>query len=233
MIDNLKNLYDDKDKSYYGYARTEIISLIPGRGLKVLDIGCGKGATLMELKKSGKAAQAVGIEINQEAAAAAGPLLDDVIVGNIEDLVINYPAGHFDVIIMADVLEHLVDPWSAISKVRRHLDKDGLLIASLPNLREFSTISALLFQGDFRYAGAGILDRSHLRFFCKKNMVELFRDGFEITEIRSIPELAKGEMAWLNKLTCRIFEEFLVTQYIIVARNKTASAPIPGGTKDG
>jgi hypothetical protein len=108
-----------------------------------------------------------------------------------------------------------------------------MVIASLPNIREFGTLRYLLFKGDFRYAEAGILDRTHLRFFCRKNMVELFQDDFEITEIKSIPELAQGEMAWLNKLTFRIFEEFLVTQYIIVARNRALPGPIPEGGKDG
>lgn len=214
------NLYDDKNKAYYGYIRTDIMSSIPGKGLKVLDIGCGEGTTLVELKKSGKAAEAVGIEINEGVIAATRHLLDNVIIGNIENIEINYPDGYFDVIIMADVLEHLVDPWGAVRKIKRYLGKEGILIASIPNIREFSIMRSLLVKGDFRYADAGILDRTHVRFFCRKNMVELLKNDFEILEIKTIPELVKGEMAWLNKLTLRKFEEFFVIQYIFVARNK-------------
>ncbi|MBU1575612.1 MAG: hypothetical protein KJ869_00205, partial [Candidatus Edwardsbacteria bacterium] len=112
----------------------------------------------------------------------------------------------------------------AIRKIKRYLGKEGILIASIPNIREFKTICTLFFKGDFRYAEAGILDRTHLRFFCRKNMVELFVNDFEIMEIKSVPELLKGEMAWLNKLTLRKFEEFFVIQYIIVARNKVLPA---------
>jgi len=225
MTDRMEKLYGGKDRSYYAYARTEIMSLIPGRGLKVLDIGCGQGATLAELKRSGKASVAVGIEINREAVSEAEKLLDDVIIGNVENLEIKYPEGYFDVIIIADVLEHLVDPWGTIKKLKKHLAPDGIMISSLPNIRQFGALSRLLFKGDFRYAEAGIMDRTHLRFFCKKNMAELFQDGFEITGIKSIPELAKGELAWLNRLTLRLFEEFMVIQYVIVARNKAPAGP--------
>jgi 2-polyprenyl-3-methyl-5-hydroxy-6-metoxy-1,4-benzoquinol methylase len=233
MTDRMEELYGGKQRSYYAYARTEIAALIPGRGLKVLDVGCGQGATLAELKRSGKASVAVGIEINREAVAEAGKLLDGVIIGNIENLEINYPQGYFDVIIMADVLEHLVDPWGTVKKLKKHLAPDGIMVASLPNIRHSGALGRLLFKGDFGYAEAGIMDRTHLRFFCKRNMVELFHDGFEITGIKTVPELAKGELAWLNRLTLRVFEEFMVIQYIIVARNKALPGPVPGGMRDG
>ena len=64
-------------------------------------------------------------------------------------------------------------------------------------------------------------------------MAELFQDGFEIIEIKTVPELLRGEMARLNRLTLRIFEEFLVTQYIIAARNKILPDPTPEEGKDG
>lgn len=233
MKDRTGNLYDAKDRAYYAHARTDITALVRGRGLKVLDVGCGRGATLAGLKRSGQAALAVGVEINPEAAGEAGRLLDEVIVGNIENLELKYPGGYFDLIIMADVLEHLADPWGALRKLKKYLAPDGMVIASLPNFREFGTLRRILFHGDFQYTEAGTLDRTHLRFFCKKNMVELFREGFEITEIKTVPELLKGEVALFNRLTFRLFEEFLVIQYLIAARNKTLSGQAPGGSRNG
>lgn len=214
----MAELTANPDAAYYRHCRADIIAAIPGRGLKVLDIGCGEGATLIELKRSGVAAEAVGVEANGRAIAANRRLLDAVIIGDIEAIDLPYDAGHFDVIIMADVLEHLIDPWSVLRKVRRYLRPAGVFIASLPNIREFSVVRSLLVHGDFRYADAGILDRTHLRFFCRKNMVELVGGAFEIVAIRRVPELARGEVAWFNRLTFRLFEEFLVLQYIIVAR---------------
>jgi 2-polyprenyl-3-methyl-5-hydroxy-6-metoxy-1,4-benzoquinol methylase len=233
MNDRRENLYGVKDGSYYAHARADITALVKGTGLKVLDVGCGTGATLAGLKRSGQAAVAVGVEINPEAVRQAGPLLDEVITGNIENLELKYPGGYFDLIILSDVLEHLVDPWGTLRKLKIHLAPQGMVIASLPNFREFHVLGPLLFRGDFKYAEAGILDRTHLRFFCKKNLVELFSEGFEITEIKTVPELLKGEVAWFNRLTFRIFEEFLVIQYLIAARNKATPGQAPGGGKNG
>lgn len=233
MNDRTENFYNAKDPGYYAHARSDIAALIRGQGLKVLDVGCGRGATLAGLKRSGQAALAVGIEINPEAAREAQARLDRVIVGNIESLELDYPEGHFDLIMMADVLEHLVDPWGTLNRLKRYLAPRGMVIVSLPNLREFHTLNRLVFSGDFRYDQAGIMDRTHLRFFCKKNMLDLFRKGFEIKEIRTVPELKKGEMALFNRLTLRLFEEFLVIQYIIAAQNTGLSSPAPKGGRDG
>jgi 2-polyprenyl-3-methyl-5-hydroxy-6-metoxy-1,4-benzoquinol methylase len=233
MNDRTQKFYNAKDRAYYAHARTDITAMVQGRDLKVLDVGCGQGATLLELKRSGQAAVVVGVEINPEAAREAGYLLDWVIVGDIENLDLNYPNGYFDLIILSDVLEHLVDPWSTLKKLKKYLAHEGRVIASLPNLREFGTIRRLLFQGDFKYSQAGIMDKTHLRFFCKKNMVELFQDGFEITEIKTVPELLRGEVALFNRLTFRIFEEFLVIQYIIEARNKIIPGQAPEGGRNG
>jgi len=233
MNDRTQNFYDAKDRAYYAHARTDITAMVRGRGLKVLEVGCGMGATLIELKRSGKAAVAVGVEINPEAVRETRHLLDEVIVGNIENLELKYPGGYFDLIILSDVLEHLVDPWGTLKKLKKHLTPEGRVIASLPNLREFGTIRRLLFQGDFKYSEAGIMDKTHLRFFCRKNMVELFNDGFEIEEIKTIPKLLRGEVALFNRLTFRIFEEFLVIQYIIEARNKIIPGQAPEGGRNG
>ena len=70
---------------------------------------------------------------------------------------LKYPEGYFDLIILSDVLEHLVDPWGILRKLKKYLAPEGMVIASLPNFREFGTLSQLIFKGDFKYAEAGIL----------------------------------------------------------------------------
>jgi SAM-dependent methyltransferase len=174
------------------------------------------------MKETGIAREAVGIEMDRGAAAAARKVLDRVVVGDIERIAPGFQNGYFDVVIMADVLEHLVDPWLAVKKAKRYLAKGGIFIASIPNIREYNSLFNIVIKGDFRYSDAGIMDRSHLRFFCRKNMLKMIGDVFRILEVRTVPELARGEAALFNRLTLRLFEEFLVLQYIIVACNESS-----------
>ena len=215
------DLYTEKEKSYFTNIRYDIKKLIPeNKSNKILEIGCGNGSTLLELKNSNKARYIVGIDIvnlNQE------EQLDKFICCNIEEQVNNLPFSKdfFDVIICADVLEHLVDPWKVLQELKMYLNPDGLLIASIPNIRELKTMVTIFLKGDFRYEDTGILDKTHLRFFCKKNVITLFECvGFDIKKIY-------GNMGrkrkLLHKLSFGVLEEFLVTQYLIVAQKATKS----------
>src|SRR6185436_7844996 len=78
-----------------------------------------------------------------------------------------------DCIVCADVLEHLRDPERALRLLLRYLAPDGLLVASIPNVRHASVLLPLLVEGRFRYQDEGILDRTHLRFFTLHEIVEL------------------------------------------------------------
>ncbi|KNY29647.1 class I SAM-dependent methyltransferase [Pseudobacteroides cellulosolvens] len=216
----MANLYDSKDKSYYAHVRNDIICMIPGTGHKILEIGCGCGATLIELKKTGIASEVVGIEINPHTIRHNEALLDKTIVGNIETMELEFPENYFDIIIMADVLEHLVNPWEVLKKVKRYLSKSGYIVTSVPNIREFSTMKTIFLKGDFRYEEAGIMDKTHLRFFCKKNIMELLSKDYDIERVETFPELKIGKKALLNRLTFRKLEEFLVIQYICLAKYK-------------
>ena len=122
------------------------------------------------------------------------------------------------------MLEHLVDPWAAVEKISRYLKKDGLLIVSIPNLREWRTIFSILFKGDFGYQPeGGIMDRTHLRYFCKKNVYQLL--SIPILSIiyckpnfmlKIIPEFRNRRI--FNLLTFRVLEDFLTVQYLFIAR---------------
>ena len=76
---------------------------------------------------------------------------------------------------MGDVIEHLSYPWQALEKVKELLKPKGEIIASIPNILNIETISKLL-SGGFRYEKAGVLDRTHLRFFTKREMLKMFED---------------------------------------------------------
>ena len=171
-----KGYYLNKEKRYFSNIRMDVISLLPpGPGQKILEIGAGGGDTLLYIKENKLAGEVMGVELlrlpdsNQQ-----HPLIDKFQVADIEKEAINAPEEHFDIIICADILEHLADPWATVNRISRHLKKGGRLIASIPNIRECKTLFRVIFLGDFRYdTRGGIMDSTHLRFFCKKNIRQL------------------------------------------------------------
>src|SRR5690349_3563161 len=105
----VENFYAEKEAAYFGLARTDIASLLPDRADRVLEIGCGTGATMRWLRGQRNIQYAVGIEIRPEAAVKARDVFDLVLTGNVETLDIQ--DANFDLVVILDVLEHLIDPW--------------------------------------------------------------------------------------------------------------------------
>ena len=152
--------------NYYANIRWEIFDLIPKKNeQKILEIGCGNGATLGKLKKEGYASWTMGIEQNPDCENEASENdVDRFIRGDIEK--INNPFSEtFDVIMFLDVLEHLFDPWKVFNNTSRLLNNRGIIIVSIPNIRNLSLLSKLIFKGRWDYEDSGILDRTHIRFF--------------------------------------------------------------------
>lgn len=220
--------YTAKESTYFSNIRMDIISLIPlNPAQKILEIGAGAGNTLLFIKESNLAKEVMGIELMEIANSNQNnPLIDKFQIANIEHENIQAPDEYFDIIICADVLEHLVDPWSIIDKVSRCLKKDGLLIVSIPNIREWKTLGKVIFQGDFSYqSSGGIMDKTHLRFFCKKNIYQMLNTPVLSTiyskpnfMLKVVPEGKKRRI--FNLLTFRLFEDFLAIQYLFIARKK-------------
>jgi 2-polyprenyl-3-methyl-5-hydroxy-6-metoxy-1,4-benzoquinol methylase len=221
-----KDHYSVKSKEYFSNIRLDIISLIPiNPEQKILEVGAGTGNTLVYIKENNIAKEVMGVELmkipgsNQE-----NSLIDKFQIGNIENEDILASEEYFDIILCADVLEHLVDPWSAVDKISKYLKKGGLLIISIPNLREWKTLFKIIFKGEFNYkTDGGIMDRTHLRFFCKKNVSNLLttdhlkpvysKPNFML---RAVPEGKKRKL--MNLLSFRLFQDFLTVQYLFIAK---------------
>src|SRR5258708_16594754 len=125
---SLADAYGDKPASYFQGARHDIVSdLPPSPTLSILEIGCGIGATLSLAKRQCKASLTVGVEVDPVSAAMAREPVDAIIEGNIESVELPFPPSHFDVLIMSEVLEHLIDPWATLRKLRPFLRVGGLL----------------------------------------------------------------------------------------------------------
>lgn len=216
------NYYSDKANVYFTRPRKDLISFLPERtGLKILEIGAGGGDTLIELKQSGKASEVTGIELFAlDGTYQNNALIDRFIVGNIEEIKPDLRTNYFDAILFGDVLEHLLDPWSVVKNVSGFLKPGGLLIASIPNIRSRQAFKKIFLEGDFGYTSEGLFDKTHYRWFCKKNMIHLLTPtSFELVSVTSNLELKKGSgTRILNRLTGRFFEEFLTVQFITVTR---------------
>jgi 2-polyprenyl-3-methyl-5-hydroxy-6-metoxy-1,4-benzoquinol methylase len=160
-------------------SQTHVV-LLTGEGKDVLEVGTATGATTRVLKERG--CRVTGVEVDPDAAERARPHCERMLVGDIEamDLAEAFGAQRFDVIIFADVLEHLVHPERILADVRGLLSADGAVVASIPNVAHASVRLALL-AGRFDYTDRGLLDRTHLRFYTRGTVDELFRDtGYAI-----------------------------------------------------
>lgn len=221
MNNNLDNLYAEKTTDYFDSVRREIIDLIQGQEHRILDIGCGRGATARELKRTLKAEIVYGIELVESMAKVASEHMDKVLRGSIEEMDLPFEEQFFDYVIAADVLEHLIDPWQTLRRVTRYLKQDGQIIASVPNVQNWKIIRDLVLKGDWKYTKHGLLDRTHLRFFTEKTFLSLLRNaGFDQIEI--IPAFALKNSARLaratNRLTFGSLKGFLSHQYYARAR---------------
>jgi len=174
-----------QDPIYFSHARPEILALIPDSARRVLDVGCGAGR-LGDALKARQQAEVWGIELNDQAAELARQRLDQVVVGDVETLDVDFEPATFDAVVCGDIVEHLREPDRLLRRAREWLAPDGCLIASIPNVRHHSVVCSLL-QGNWTYELAGLLDRTHLRFFTRREIEKLFvRAGFAIEGMWSI-----------------------------------------------
>lgn len=147
-----------------------------------------------------------------------------MIVGNIEEINLEdyFAPNSFDCIVLADILEHLINPWKVLKNLVTLLKNEGLVVASIPNVRHYSTIANLLFKGYWPYRRRGIHDVNHLRFFALKNIREIFNgSGLLNVQIERNYRIIERPHK-LNKISKYFafppFREFITFQYLIAAR---------------
>ncbi|HET9956843.1 MAG TPA: class I SAM-dependent methyltransferase [Polyangiaceae bacterium] len=177
---------------YYEHPRPEVVDCVPLSARNVLDVGCASGALGHSLKLARPEVQVRGVEPVAAQAERARAVLDDVLHGGADDpLPSHWPAP--ECVIFADVLEHLVDPWSTLRRYRSILKPGGTLVASIPNVAHRVVLRGL-FRMRWDYTDFGILDRTHLRFFTRDTAVELVEScGFQIRSIgRTTEGLGRG-----------------------------------------
>jgi hypothetical protein len=114
----------------------------------------------------------------------------------------------------------MVDPWGMLRMIQTKLAPDGVIVASMPNLRHFPVMKALMVDADFRYVQEGILDRTHLRFFTRKGMRRLFEEcGLSVVRMEGI-NWTSVPAYWgiINRLAGRVFDDTYYLQFAIQAK---------------
>ncbi|MFI5626373.1 class I SAM-dependent methyltransferase [Nocardioides sp. NPDC051685] len=155
-----------------------------GSGKRVLDVGCWTGEIGRILTERGFVV--TGIEIDPEAASLAEKVLERVVVADLDATPLTeiVEPGSFDVVIFADVLEHLADPRAALEQARDLLAPGGRVVISIPNVTHGSIRLALL-QGRWKTTDTGLLDRTHIKFYSRAGLLELFAEaGYAIEDLR-------------------------------------------------
>lgn len=173
--------------------RADMAKHLPPGAKIVLDVGCNTGR-LGEYLKTLDVEKVVGIDATPHAIEVSKQYEDEVHLINVETDDLPYTDKYFDAIFYGDVLEHLRSPWNVLRRYRRYLKDDGVIIASIPNAGHFSIIGKLL-RGNLHYEDAGILDRTHLRFFTRDSAARMFEDcGYKILQIKPNIDYQNGRV---------------------------------------
>jgi SAM-dependent methyltransferase len=160
----------------------DLLRLIPPNARTIIEIGCSSGALAREYKKTNSQCRYVGIEVMPQYAQLAQRHCDAVYQSDIEgvdeeSIRASLPG---DCWIFGDSLEHLRDPWALLTKIRHTIVADGCVVACIPNAQHWS-VQARLNCGGFRYEQSGLLDKTHLRWFTRITIIEMFLGaGFRI-----------------------------------------------------
>jgi 2-polyprenyl-3-methyl-5-hydroxy-6-metoxy-1,4-benzoquinol methylase len=194
-------------------------------GLRLLDLGAAGGHLGRALRD--RCAFLAAVEPDPATPADSRAVYDDWRTA--DALTAGTWEKSFDVVVCADVLEHLVRPEDLLSRIAGWLAPGGRLFVSLPNVANASVRGALIL-GRFRYADRGILDRTHLRFFTRATGRELLEAaGFRVDAIRptampyelALPALGRapwrGPVRALASGTARVWPTLFAYQFVYEA----------------
>lgn len=180
----------DLKGAYHDHPRHELLRLLERPPRRVLDVGCATGATGELIKAAWPEAHVTGIELNRAAAERAKSRIDQVLGEKLEDIdfaAAGITLGSLDCVILADVLEHLYDPWDALLRIKPLLAEDAQVLVSLPNARNLWLINELA-SGRFSYTSEGLLDITHIRWFTRTEMEKMLREtGYRVLKSGRTP----------------------------------------------
>jgi SAM-dependent methyltransferase len=232
---------NEPSSTYYGHVRTEVLDLLPVAPRRLLDVGCGRGATAAAAKLRWPGLETSGIELVPAVAERARQVFDRVVEGSAESLdLVGAGIADVDAVLLADVLEHMVDPWTFLERLRAALTPDATVVASIPNVATMWLLDQLA-RGRFEYEAEGLLDATHLRFFTRASIAEMFErakyrierwgrrpDGRNDVLLgryflgRRLPSplagMVIGKRVVVRRVDAERFEDLRTSQFLVVAR---------------
>jgi len=211
---------DEKPVNYYQNLRPEMLAFIPAGARRLLDVGCGEGYFAQQLKQAGNA-EVWGIEVVEARALVAVDRLDKVLVGDVATLIPQLPESFFDVVVFNDVLEHLLDPFDVLARIKICLTPQGVVVSSIPNIRYYPTFYDLLAYCEWEYEESGILDSTHLRFFTERSIRKMYeRRGYEVLRQEGINKMEHMPRRYrvANRLFHHRFWDMQFVEFATVAR---------------
>lgn len=156
---------------------TDLLNLMPADVRRVVEVGCMHGAMARLCRELHPSVHYLGIDIDPEYARVAAQFCDETLGADIESLTESAFRALFpsDCWVFGDCLEHLRDPWRIMRMVRESIDPDGCVLICIPNAQHWS-VQMRLATGQFRYEDSGLLDRTHLRWFTRATLLEMFAE---------------------------------------------------------
>jgi SAM-dependent methyltransferase len=176
----------------------DLLALMPPRARHVVEVGCMHGALAEAVRAANPAVRYTGIDIDPDYASVAASRCDLALAGDIEAFDEAAFGALFpsDCWVFGDCLEHLRDPWRVVRAIRERIDAGGCLVACIPNGQHWS-VQMRLASGLFRYEDSGLLDRTHVRWFTRITMIEMFvQAGWRIDRAlaRRLPAVPPREL---------------------------------------
>ncbi len=210
--------YGSKSDGYFAGVRRDFLDLLsPSGSARILEIGCGAGETGAAAIAAGLCESYHGVEIAPQAAKVARTRLTEVLEGNVEQLELPWADQSFDAVLMSEVLEHLIDPWAVVERVAAKLKPGATVLASSPNVAQFSVLSGLL-KDRWELTETGVMDRTHLRWFTAGSYRRMFEEaGIQVDTVRAMAEPGPGARAF-NLLTLGRLRHLTVRQVCIEGR---------------
>ena len=171
-----------RDMAYHNAGNLPLLDLVSASASRVLDVGCGAGDNARVLAER-QSMDVFGITVSPSEAELAGRHMKACWVADLEADSLSFLSEHrFDCVILSHVLEHLADPVAVLRKITPFVERGGQVLIAVPNVLNWR-YRARMVVGRFDYEEAGVLDRTHLRFFTVDSAPRELVDPIEELEI--------------------------------------------------
>ena len=168
-------------------ANVDVLNLMRPDFNMVVEVGSSSGVLARAYRDINPNCAYVGIEIDPDYAVASKAHCTEVITGNVEHL----PESVFERLgqaqcwVFADALEHLYDPWALLRRIKKHAKGPLEIISCIPNAQHWGLQSAMN-GGKFFYQDSGLLDRTHIRWFTRLTILDLYQStGFQVVALNA------------------------------------------------